>query len=172
MHLGLFKAIWQVSIWVHSSVVRAADCRSAGPWFKSGCALFCARLFQSSTSKLILSSTSELLLPLQVYLDRCAYLQIVGWAGAVGLPWAPAPPLPLPFPKCAKLLLRRGGVRAATLQFREGKREVRGRGIEMQAQHAATQQHCKVTSSQRGKGGPKASVHVLPMSFLVWWIWA
>ena len=29
--------------WVHSSVVRAADCRSAGPWFKSGCALevFC-----------------------------------------------------------------------------------------------------------------------------------
>ena len=28
--------------WVHSSVVRAADCRSAGPWFKSGCALFAA----------------------------------------------------------------------------------------------------------------------------------
>ena len=28
-----------LSIWVHSSVVRAADCRSAGPWFKSGCAL-------------------------------------------------------------------------------------------------------------------------------------
>ena len=26
--------------WVHSSVVRAADCRSAGPWFKSGCALY------------------------------------------------------------------------------------------------------------------------------------
>ena len=25
--------------WVHSSVVRAADCRSAGPWLKSGCAL-------------------------------------------------------------------------------------------------------------------------------------
>ena len=25
--------------WVHSSVVRAADCRSAGPWFNSGCAL-------------------------------------------------------------------------------------------------------------------------------------
>ena len=25
--------------WVHSSVVKAADCRSAGPWFKSGCAL-------------------------------------------------------------------------------------------------------------------------------------
>ena len=24
---------------VHSSVVRAADCRSAGPWLKSGCAL-------------------------------------------------------------------------------------------------------------------------------------
>ena len=32
-----------VIIWVHSSVVRAADCRSAGPWFKSGCAL-CASL--------------------------------------------------------------------------------------------------------------------------------
>ena len=29
-----------VSSWVHSSVVRAADCRSACPWFKSGCALF------------------------------------------------------------------------------------------------------------------------------------
>ena len=29
----------QPSKWVHSSVVRAADCRSAGPWFKSGCAL-------------------------------------------------------------------------------------------------------------------------------------
>ena len=29
----------QHSKWVHSSVVRAADCRSAGPWFKSGCAL-------------------------------------------------------------------------------------------------------------------------------------
>jgi hypothetical protein len=27
--------------WVHSSVVRAADRRSAGPWFKSGCALSC-----------------------------------------------------------------------------------------------------------------------------------
>jgi hypothetical protein len=27
------------SMWVHSSVVRAADCRSSGPWFKSGCAL-------------------------------------------------------------------------------------------------------------------------------------
>ena len=28
-----------IANWVHSSVVRAADCRSAGPWFKSGCAL-------------------------------------------------------------------------------------------------------------------------------------
>ena len=26
-------------VWVHSSVARAADRRSAGPWFKSGCAL-------------------------------------------------------------------------------------------------------------------------------------
>ena len=31
---GLMAAPWR-----HSSVVRAADCRSAGPWFKSGCAL-------------------------------------------------------------------------------------------------------------------------------------
>ena len=30
--------------WVHSSVVRAADCRSAGPWFKSGCALLRAAI--------------------------------------------------------------------------------------------------------------------------------
>ena len=30
----------ECGIRVHSSVVRAADCRSAGPWFKSGCALF------------------------------------------------------------------------------------------------------------------------------------
>ena len=29
--------------WVHSSVVRATNCRSAGPWFKSGCALFNTR---------------------------------------------------------------------------------------------------------------------------------
>ena len=28
-----------INTWVHSSVVRAADCRSAGPWLKSGCAL-------------------------------------------------------------------------------------------------------------------------------------
>jgi hypothetical protein len=38
-----FSALVRVAmtdcIWVHSSVVRAADCRSAGPWFKSGCAL-------------------------------------------------------------------------------------------------------------------------------------
>ena len=33
------------SIWVHSSVVRAADCRSAGPWFKSGCALLLWRVY-------------------------------------------------------------------------------------------------------------------------------
>ena len=55
----------------------------------------------------------------------------VDWAGGVGIgPLAgapPPPPLPLPFPKYAKLLLRRDGVRAATLQFREGKREGRGR---------------------------------------------
>ena len=30
---------WEGLMWVHSSVARAADCRSAGPWFKSGCAL-------------------------------------------------------------------------------------------------------------------------------------
>ena len=28
-----------INTWVHSSVVRAADCSSAGPWLKSGCAL-------------------------------------------------------------------------------------------------------------------------------------
>lgn len=36
-------AHWSVAClfpnWVHSSVARAADCRSAGPQFKSGCAL-------------------------------------------------------------------------------------------------------------------------------------
>ena len=36
--------------WVHSSVVRAADCRSAGPWFKSGCALFLSCVSQSRPS--------------------------------------------------------------------------------------------------------------------------
>ena len=36
---GKNKISWFSIIWVHSSVVRAADCRSAGPWFKSGCAL-------------------------------------------------------------------------------------------------------------------------------------
>ena len=36
-------------IWVHSSVVRVADCRSAGPWFKSGCALFVWRVTLSTT---------------------------------------------------------------------------------------------------------------------------
>ena len=30
---------WSETKRVHSSVVRAADCRSAGPWLKSGCAL-------------------------------------------------------------------------------------------------------------------------------------
>ena len=34
----LFQNLLMIS-WVHSSVVRAADRRSAGPWFKSGCAL-------------------------------------------------------------------------------------------------------------------------------------
>ena len=39
--------------WVHSSVVRAADCRSAGPWFKSGCALLvlCCEWFGSQSPK-------------------------------------------------------------------------------------------------------------------------
>ena len=36
--------------WVHSSVVRAVDCRSAGPWFKSGCALFNAEIHFTSTA--------------------------------------------------------------------------------------------------------------------------
>ena len=30
--------------WVHSSVARAADCRSAGPWLKSECALYSTRV--------------------------------------------------------------------------------------------------------------------------------
>ena len=34
----------EAGTWVHSSVVRAADCRSADPWFKSGCALMHAHL--------------------------------------------------------------------------------------------------------------------------------
>jgi hypothetical protein len=36
------KRVIYMAMWVHSSVVRAADCRSAGPWFKSGCALLLA----------------------------------------------------------------------------------------------------------------------------------
>ena len=38
----VLRATTLARIWprVHSSVVREADCRSAGPWFKSGCALF------------------------------------------------------------------------------------------------------------------------------------
>jgi hypothetical protein len=42
MHVGLQSSISRhvfLYAWVHSSVVRAADCRSAGPWFKSGCTL-------------------------------------------------------------------------------------------------------------------------------------
>ena len=42
---------------VHSSVVRAADCRSAGPWFKSGCALFLlGRNFRSVPWQFLLQS--------------------------------------------------------------------------------------------------------------------
>ena len=36
---SLSRRIAALCRWVHSSVVRAADCRSAGPWLKSGCAL-------------------------------------------------------------------------------------------------------------------------------------
>ena len=41
------------STWVHSSMVRAADCRSAGSWFKSGCALLvlCCEWFGSQSPK-------------------------------------------------------------------------------------------------------------------------
>ncbi len=38
-HIPEHKQMIEMAMWVHSSVVRAADCRSAGPWFKSGCAL-------------------------------------------------------------------------------------------------------------------------------------
>ena len=44
-------------IWVHSSVVRAADCRSAGPWFKSGCALLRQSLEECRSNLLRQSST-------------------------------------------------------------------------------------------------------------------
>ena len=36
--------------WVHSSVVGAADCRSAGPWFKSGCAFIVTRKFRTQST--------------------------------------------------------------------------------------------------------------------------
>ena len=43
--VGPSARVWahfpRCNVWVHSSVVRAADCRSAGPWFKSGCSLLC-----------------------------------------------------------------------------------------------------------------------------------
>ena len=38
---------YQGQPWVHSSVAREADCRSAGPWLKSGCALLSAGAGQS-----------------------------------------------------------------------------------------------------------------------------
>ena len=36
-----YTMVIKTELWtrVHSPVVGAADCRSAGPWFKSGCAL-------------------------------------------------------------------------------------------------------------------------------------
>ena len=40
VHRQFARSPGKVQCRVHSSVVRAADCRSAGPWFKSGCALF------------------------------------------------------------------------------------------------------------------------------------
>ena len=36
---------------VHSSVVRAADCRSADPWFESGCALLIASCWSSYVAR-------------------------------------------------------------------------------------------------------------------------
>ena len=39
IHNYLYVSEQMLNTWVHSSVVRAADCRSAGPWLKSGCAL-------------------------------------------------------------------------------------------------------------------------------------
>ena len=49
--------------WVHSSVVRAADCRSAGPWFKSGCALlfafcFCPALFDAIACSVLFAANA------------------------------------------------------------------------------------------------------------------
>ena len=50
----LFLQTWgaqelKLLTWEHSSVVRAADCRSSGPWFKSGCALLSLRGVASSS---------------------------------------------------------------------------------------------------------------------------
>ena len=46
--LGAFLGVpLTQSMRVHSSVVRAADCRSAGPWFKSGCALIIGKQLQN-----------------------------------------------------------------------------------------------------------------------------
>ena len=45
--------------WVHSSVVRAADCRSAGPWFKSGCALSLQRQCDYSSDESASSSSQQ-----------------------------------------------------------------------------------------------------------------
>ena len=45
---------------VHSSVVRVADCRSAGPWFKSGCALLAdCKLRPTSESVRVLTPASS-----------------------------------------------------------------------------------------------------------------
>ena len=45
--------------WVNSSVVRAADCRSAGPWLKSGLALYVDQGALGQWVFLLCSSDSE-----------------------------------------------------------------------------------------------------------------
>ena len=55
-------------LWVHSSVARAADCRSAGPWLKSGCALHLSVWFHfACQNKSILGIASAL----KSFLESC-----------------------------------------------------------------------------------------------------
>ena len=58
---------------VHSSVVRAADRRSAGPWFKSGCALCFASLLSQSDIGPQIAGNAE---PHQGASDCCVRLQL------------------------------------------------------------------------------------------------
>ena len=58
---------------VHSSVVRAADCRSAGPWFKSGCAL------QANLQRLCLKKLFNNFLQVSCYMINVKFNQNPNW---------------------------------------------------------------------------------------------